>query len=186
MRELDTLQVFVRDPDLGFLLPSSLGRWAELGRHHLLGVRGHPGLGARLAAFLRCGSQMDDVDDAFRLVAILFVILPASLDSIGSLFFNIVLRVYVLDEPFQMGFQAHAVFSFVPVLFVIGVVLSLVSGGRVASHRLRPFEEWFRLDLIQELIDWLLKDRTHSSVGVCAPLGFFLVYRGGSRDHRRS
>ena len=58
----------------------------QLGRHHLLLVRGPPGLGSSLVAPFLGGSKVDDVDDAYRLVAVFFLILTlSSVDIIGLL-----------------------------------------------------------------------------------------------------
>ena len=70
----------------------------------------------------------------------------------------------VLYELFDVSLKGFAVLGFVPILFVVGTELVLISGGRVTFYLLRPLEEELRLDLAEELADRLLEYRVYSFV----------------------
>ena len=108
---------------------------------------------------------MDDIDDALWFIAVVAVIILVARSAVVPAFFlDMVPQVSILHEFFEVSLKGLPVLGSVPILLVVSTKLVLILGGRVAFHRLWPLEEGLRLDLAEDLVDRLLKDRVHSFV----------------------
>ncbi|XXG45874.1 hypothetical protein AAC387_Pa02g0841 [Persea americana] len=142
---------------------------------------GSSGLGTGLGAPLHWGSEVDDIDDAFRLSILSAIMSARRSAAVLSFLLDVVPQVPLFHKALKVRLEAFALISPVPILLVISTELALVAGRGVTSHGLRPFEEGLCLYLVEELINGLFENRVYRFEGGCVVPGPPAAPRGCGR-----
>ena len=125
---------------------------------------------------------MDGIVNALWFIAVVAVVISVVRSAVvPALFLDMVLQVFVLHEIFEVSLKGLVVLGSVPIMFVVGTKLVLIPRGRVTFHWLRPLEEGLRLNLAEELVDWLLEDYVHSFVDCGFTPELLATPQGGDR-----